>query len=193
MQVSHTSQIWTRYINKHLWFILDLGRILPTQMILLLLAATCDKRSHSSGCYHFILKVIADLQIVLCGPHALKHERRAEMMMAHLQYKNHQRKSPQGKNTLRHLLLLQMKGQCLLFLLRWHYSHDVFSGERSSETHVQRKAAFLGNVMTFLLRGLKDVAWGRDLIVMLSRDPKKTDILTAINYFIRGLNEILLY
>lgn len=72
------------------------------------------------------------------------------------------------------------------------------------------EAEFLGNVITFLLNSQKALALSIEKlksvfrrrhelividigVVMLSRDLKKKDILTAIHNFIRDLNEILLY
>lgn len=49
-------------VYTHISALLDLGRILPTQMILTLLVAMCDEGSQASGCYHqFTLKVTAEL------------------------------------------------------------------------------------------------------------------------------------
>lgn len=110
MQIPHTSQIWKRYFNKHLWFTLVLGSILPTQMIL----RQCVMKSHMlQAAITSYWRSLQSFQIVLCGPHALKHERRAEMTMALVYSKKHQRKSPQGKNT--HGDVMKWKGDVYSF------------------------------------------------------------------------------
>ncbi len=83
------------------------------------------------------------------------------------------------------------------------------SSQESARLKLICKAVFLGNVIT-LLSGRKDLALSIEKlksvfrrrhglividigVVVLSRDLKKKDILTAIPNFIKDLNEILLY
>ncbi len=180
-------------------------------MILTLLVAMCDEGSQASGCYHhFTLKVTTELSnSVLCTsrPEAGTTCRNDDGSTA---VRNIKRRVWRERTLTEMAAAAAAANERGMFTLFITLTHDVFSRERSSEAHMQSKAVFLGNVITFLLSGRKDLALSIEKlksvfrrrhglividigVVVLSRNLKKKDILTAIPNFIKDLNEILLY